>query len=277
MQKQNELLHIVLLSGGLASFEACRRVIEKYKEENIEFWFFDTRMEDEDLYRFLEDIETTFKIRIKRLIEGRNPWQVFLDKRYIGNSRVDVCSRILKRELLENNLRSLNGQRVKLYFGLEWSEGHRIEAVRKGWKQKGYETEFPLTWEPILFPQDFRAIVEGLGIKIPRLYDLGFVHNNCGGACVKAGMQQWYLLYKHFPERYLWHEQQEQLIRKRLRKNVSILRTRAGGKIRPVTLRYLRWKIKESKFSSGSLNALFKRSVQNDAACSCFTQSISVT
>ena len=47
--------HIVLISGGLASFVAGFRVKQKYQDENIRFWFFDTLIEDSDLYRFLSD------------------------------------------------------------------------------------------------------------------------------------------------------------------------------------------------------------------------------
>jgi len=49
--------HIVLLSGGLASFEMAKRVLIKYGEDQIGIWFFDTLIEDEDLYRFIDDAE----------------------------------------------------------------------------------------------------------------------------------------------------------------------------------------------------------------------------
>jgi len=51
---------------------------------------------------------------------------------------------------------------------------------------------------------------EQFGIKKPYLYSLNFGHNNCGGFCVKAGLGQFKLLYEQLPERYSFHEQQEQ-------------------------------------------------------------------
>ncbi|KQM91845.1 MULTISPECIES: hypothetical protein [Sphingomonas] len=32
------------------------------------------------------------------LVEGRDPWEVFRDRRYLGNSRIDPCSEMLKRK-----------------------------------------------------------------------------------------------------------------------------------------------------------------------------------
>ena len=50
--------HIVSLSGGTASAIAGDRVINRYGKENVILWFADTSWEDEDLYRFLEDLDT---------------------------------------------------------------------------------------------------------------------------------------------------------------------------------------------------------------------------
>lgn len=262
--------HLVLFSGGLASFEAGRRVLNKYGKEAVEFLFFDTLMEDDDLYRFLSDCEDFLDVNIVRFADGRNPWEVFHDKRFIGNSRVDVCSRLLKRELLERLLKErYQTKDVVIYFGLEWSENHRIEVVRASWKLRGYQVKFPLLWEPILFPCDFKQIFDNIPIEIPRLYKLGFPHNNCGGACVKAGIKQWSLLWKTFPRRFKWHEQQEQSIRKYLVKNVSILRNRRGGVTRPMTLRYLRWRLQQIENREGSIDSYLDR-LPDNWSCSCF-------
>lgn len=54
-------------------------------------------------------------------------------------------------------------------------------------------------------------MIQKYGIRLPRLYDMGFPHNNCGGFCVRAGQTQFATLLKHFPERYQWHVEQEEL------------------------------------------------------------------
>ncbi len=267
---QEDVTHIVLISGGLASFEAGRRVLDAYGKESVELWFFDTMTEDEDLYRFLDDCESFYGKKIWRFAEGRNIWEVFRDKRFIGNPRVDVCSRLLKREYLEKLLLALFPENnVILYLGLEWSEGHRIDTVRKYWFDRGYRTGFPLEWEPILLPLDFCPHVRAMGIEIPRLYQLGFPHNNCGGACVKAGIKQWALLWRIFPQRFYWHESQEQATRRYLKKDVAILRNRAGGRTRPMTLRYLGWRLRRIEKERGSISE-YMNGLPSSWSCSCF-------
>jgi orotidine-5'-phosphate decarboxylase len=47
--------YIVNVSGGLTSFEALRRTIERHGKAAVTAVFANTRMEDRDLYRFLAD------------------------------------------------------------------------------------------------------------------------------------------------------------------------------------------------------------------------------
>jgi hypothetical protein len=87
----------------------------------------------------------------------------------------------------------------------------------------------------LLSKADVLAALKLAGIAPPRLYAMGFPHNNCGGFCIKAGQAHFKLLLEKLPERYAFHEQQEQELRKLLG-DVSILRDRRGGKVRPLTL-----------------------------------------
>ena len=50
-----KLDHVVSYSGGLDSFIAAHRVVEKYGPEDVRLFFMDTKTEDEDLYRFLDE------------------------------------------------------------------------------------------------------------------------------------------------------------------------------------------------------------------------------
>ena len=56
---------IVMYGGGLTSYEAARRAIDRYGHDTVEIWFADTRMEDEDLYRFNLDVERLLNHKIK--------------------------------------------------------------------------------------------------------------------------------------------------------------------------------------------------------------------
>ena len=88
--------HIVSLSGGTASAVAAHRVIERYGAENTVLWFADTKWEDEDLYRFLDDLEKFFQIPIQRYVDGRTPLEVAEQRKLIPNNRMAPCSLELK-------------------------------------------------------------------------------------------------------------------------------------------------------------------------------------
>jgi hypothetical protein len=124
-----------------------------------------------------------------------------------------------------------------------------MDRAKKKWDENGYEVSFPLSKPPLLDQEDLMENARACGLEIPRLYKLGFNHNNCGGACVQAGINQWLLLLDIFPDRFLWHENQELRTREYLEKDVAILRDRTGGKTRPLTLRELRLRT-NGKYSS---------------------------
>ena len=89
-----------------------------------------------------------------------------------------------------------------------------------------------------------------LGIKIPKLYKLGFPHNNCGGRCVRAGISHWVHLYHVLPERYLeWMNEEQETIRVLTARGISsawfsILKDRRGGETKTMTLMQLLERIK---------------------------------
>ena len=61
---------IVMYGGGLPSYEAAKRSIDRYGRESVEIWFADTRMEDEDLYRFNRDVEILLQHNITIFDQG---------------------------------------------------------------------------------------------------------------------------------------------------------------------------------------------------------------
>jgi hypothetical protein len=233
--------HVVNLSGGLCSWMAARRVMEQYGNGDMTLLFADVKMEDEDLYRFLNDVERDIGVEIIRIADGRTPWEVFKDERFLGNSRVDPCSRILKRELLDrwhrNNCDVLD---TIIHVGLTWDEGRleRFAARMAPWKVSA-----PLCNPPYLTKSDLMYLASQHGIEPPRLNREGFPHNNCGGFCVKAGQAQFALLLRTHPERYAFHEQKERELREYLGKDVSILRDRSNNEVKPLTLEALRLRI----------------------------------
>lgn len=63
--------HVVFFSGGACSYCTAKRVIENVGKENVVLLFTDTKIEDEDLYRFIDEAAAALLIAIKG---GRKTW-----------------------------------------------------------------------------------------------------------------------------------------------------------------------------------------------------------
>ena len=236
------MTHVVQFSGGVASYCAAKRVVEQYGPAQTKLLFCDTKTEDEDLYRFLEQAQLVLDAELVQLQDGRDVWELFHDRRMIGNTRMDLCSETLKRNLADRWIKAnFTSETVTCYVGMDWTEVNRFErmAARKlPWQYKA-----PLFGEPLLNKEQMLEIAKADGIRPPRLYELGFPHNNCGGFCVKAGVAHFVHLLRTMPVRYMYHEQKEQELRDYLGKDVAILRDRTGGTTKPLTLKSLRERI----------------------------------
>lgn len=252
--------YIVNVSGGLTSFEALRRTLERHGKENTHAIFADTLIEDEDLYRFLDDQERYFGITIERVAEGRTPWQVMKDERCITMQSMAPCSKILKRKSIDRIITTrYEAGTFTRVFGMDWTERHRIKRLTAALAPQ--PVWFPLNEAPYVDKCHIANFLEKIGIKVPRLYDMGFTHNNCGGGCVKAGFAHWAHLYYTMPERYAMWENKEEDIRQHLGKDVTILTRERQGETQRVTLQMFR-----QELESGNTN--FDK---NDwGGCGCF-------
>ena len=237
--------HIVSFSGGACSFWAAARVIEKFGKENVALLFADTMMEDSDLYRFLDQSSEYLGVAVTRIADGRTPWQVFADEGMLGNSRVDLCSRILKRELLDKWHRANCLEMTStIYVGIDWIEEHRLHRLRL--RKPGWRIEAPMCDKPLWDKCRMLDELNKIGIEPPKLYRLGFPHNNCGGFCIKAGQAHFAHLLKVMPERYAEHEANEERMRARLGE-VSVMKDRRGGKTAPLSMAQLRTRIADGE------------------------------
>lgn len=237
--------HLVMFSGGIGSWMTAKRVADKHGTDDLTLLFADTKMEDEDLYRFLDESAANVGGTLVKVAEGRDPWEVFFDVKFLGNSRIDPCSRVLKRQFLRKYIdENFDPEDTVIYIGIDWTEQHRMERAAGFWEP--WKVEAPMCDRPLLSKKDMIIQLELEGIKPPELYQYGFPHNNCGGFCIKAGQAQFRLLLKVYPERYCYHEKKEQEIRKKLGKDVSILKDRRGGKTKPLTLKDFRERLDKS-------------------------------
>lgn len=229
--------YIVSLSGGVASAVAADRAIERYGREHVVLWIADTSWEDDDLWRFIGDLMARWGGDLIRYQDGRTPLEVAEDVKLIPNQRRAPCSRILKIEPFAKFI-ELRSKPLTVLLGLDWKEQHRMEAPRRNYESiAGVTVDYPLMWKPLEY-RPYQEVIKSWGIEPPRLYRYGFPHNNCGGRCVKQGIREWIRLQHHFPDRFVEVRDWEQAQRAKggPRAEYGILRDRAGGDLRAVTL-----------------------------------------
>jgi 3'-phosphoadenosine 5'-phosphosulfate sulfotransferase (PAPS reductase)/FAD synthetase len=236
--------YVVSFSGGIGSFLAAAKTIEKYGKSHVDLVFCDTLIEDEDLYRFLDDAETTLGVEIIRLKDGRTPWDVFRDERLIGDSRVAPCSKFLKRKVFARYLEKSGKYQIKpkpnatIVLGIDWTEEHRFLRAKTNWEP--WPVIAPLCEEPLMSKTQAAAYFDSFGVKRPRLYEHGFAHNNCGGFCVRAGQAHFANLLKVNRERYLWHEGKELEILETIPRTKPFLKRMRNGILNYMTLQDFR-------------------------------------
>ena len=225
---------VVMFSGGIGSWAAAKRVTG-----DMVLLFADTRTEDEDLYRFIEEAAENVGAPLVCIQDGRDIWQVFKDVKFMGNTRVDPCSRILKREIADRWIAEhYTPGTVRIVVGIDWTEIHRFERMRQ--RKKPWVYEAPLCESPLVTKPDMMLMAREEGLRPPRLYDYGLPHNNCGGFCVKAGQAQYKLLWENMPERYLEVERKELDVYEAIGAVRPFLRVTERGQLRYVTLREFR-------------------------------------
>lgn len=230
------MFYVSSISGGAASAVAHERAINRYGKENVLPWFADTLWEDDDLYRFLSELENHWQQKIYRHSEGITPLEVAERQHIIPNQKLAPCSQVLKQKPFKKYLESLE-KPVTVLLGFDWSEDHRMEKSRRFYSAiPGVSVDFPLMWKPYDF--DVFQTVRSWGIEIPRLYKMGFPHNNCGGRCVRQGIKEWQRLKINFPERFAnvrdWEAAQQ--AKGDSREGYAICRDQSNGEVKPLSL-----------------------------------------
>lgn len=231
--------HVVMFSSGAASAVAAKRVAAQQGTDSLVLLFCDVLGEDADNYRFLAEAAAWVGGTLVRVADGRTIWQVFRDRRLLGNHRLAPCSVSLKQQVAERWLQAhADPADTVRYVGFDWNEPHRLANLRRALPQ--WRIEAPLMAPPYLTKADMLDELRAAGIAPPRLYDLGFPHANCGGGCVRAGSSHWLHLLRVLPDRFAVREAEEQAMRAYLGKDVAMLTDRSGGDRRPLTLATLR-------------------------------------
>lgn len=220
--------HLIQFSTGAASAEVAFMVAEQYGTDRLVLITADTRVEDEDNWRFAIDVVRALPgATWTMLCDGRTPMQAGRDARCVPNNRMAVCSKVLKRELIRAHLDdTYDPAEAIVYLGYDWFEADRIDSAAAHWLP--WRVENPLfgrkpAMDKVQLLDHMRDV---RGIEPPRLYKTGAPHANCGGCCVRGGQDEWRRVLFHNRPRYLEWEDEEETTRRMLGKDVSILRDR---------------------------------------------------
>ncbi len=241
---------IVNFSGGLCSFWAAHRVVDRYGPKDVTLLFADTLEESADLYEFNSKASEILGVPITRISEEMDVWTLFRKQGLIGNNRFPICSVKLKREPLDlwHRQNCLEMDAV-LYVGFDWNEDDRVRDLQKALHP--WRVEAPMMESPIWTKCKMEEEAVKLGLPIGEAYSLGFPHNNCGMRCVRAGITHWVHLFKVKPDRFLDWEQKEcdtaEDFRQRGIEPLSMLKDRRGGETRNLYLRDLRKRIESGE------------------------------
>lgn len=204
------------------------------------------------------------ELPIIRVSLEMTPWQLFRRDGMIANDRFPICSKMLKRELLNDwmtrhyNLETHQTDFLRpdatVVLGFDATEYHRVVEFQN--THPTWRLSAPMAEEP--FWDKCRMISEGtkLGIPNPELYEQGFPHNNCGGACVRMGITQAVHLYHVRRSVFDYWRDEETITEKELARRgiqaFSILKDRRNGETKSLFLRDLQSRIESGeKFPAG--------------------------
>jgi hypothetical protein len=236
-----------MFSGGIGSWAAAKLVAKEHGIDNLILLFTDVKGnnpdphigEDEDTYRFIQDAAANIGGTLVILNSDKDIWDVFKDTRYLGNSRLAKCSHELKQKPARAWIdEHCDPDADIVYVGIDWTETHRMPAIVRNYLP--FKALAPLTESPYMEKPELIKWAKSEGLEPPRLYEMGFSHNNCGGGCVRAGQGQFKHLLDVMPDRFAVWETKEKEMQVYLDKDVTILSEVKDGVKKPLPLSELR-------------------------------------
>lgn len=184
-------------SCGVTSAVAIKMAIEEYGAENVELYYFVIDSAHDDNERFIRDCEKWYDLKINR-VQGKytDQFDVIEKLRYVNGVGGARCTLELKKNLrfrIEDEKVDWLGQ----IFGFEFDKKEINRAIRFSQQYPKTKPVFPLIDSKLSKSQCAEILLMN-GIKLPKMYELGFHNNNCIG-CVKGGKGYWNHVRKHFP------------------------------------------------------------------------------
>lgn len=185
-------MKVCWLSAGVSSF------IAGYLAKDVDkFIYIDIADQHPDSLRFIHDCETVLGLPVEIL---RNETYCSVDEvcrahRYINGVGGAKCTQALKKRVRKKWEDAHKNEPLVYVWGMDVNEKHRAERIIEA--MDWCEHEFPLI-ERGLTKEEAHGICAKLGVKRPKMYDLGYSNNNCIG-CVKGGKGYWNKIRVDFP------------------------------------------------------------------------------
>tara|TARA_Y100001963_G_scaffold142818_1_gene212892 strand:- start:394 stop:1137 length:744 start_codon:yes stop_codon:yes gene_type:complete len=183
---------VVWFSCGAASAVAGKLAVKKYK--NCEIVYCDTGGEHESNKKFLKDCEKWIgkNITILKNEKYEDHFDVFLKTRYLNGIKGARCTTELKKNL---RIKYQKPNDIHIF-------GYTLEEKNRAEKFENNNPELFVDWiliENGVSKENCLGVLWQSGIKLPKMYKLGYNHNNCIGCC-KGGMGYWNKIRKDFSE-----------------------------------------------------------------------------
>ena len=194
---------VVWFSCGAASAVAAKKTIEKYGDTNhIRIVNNPIKEEHEDNQRFLKDVEKWLGYDIEFARSSKYPSQSCVEvweyRQYMSGIGGAPCTGELKKKARQEW--EANNPHDYIVLGFTAEEQHRFDRF----KAMERENILPILIEDGITKADCYMILQEAGLRLPKIYHLGYPNANCIG-CVKAtSPTYWNHVRKLHPD--VWRE-----------------------------------------------------------------------
>ena len=231
-------------SGGITSTIACKIALNLFGKENCQVIMIDTQNEDEDTYRFKNDCEKWYGKSIEVITEIGNDYQSIQDvwekHKSLNVATGAICSTQLKRKVREKwqEKNEFNYQ----VFGFEFDRKEFNRAIKLTKNHPKSKSIYPLLMMGY-DKNDCLKIIQEAGIKIPRVYQLGFRNNNCfKTGCVQGGIGYWQKMKCDFPDKFEKMAKMEHKLTALRGEPVTILKDQSNKAKKVIKETGIKWK-----------------------------------
>jgi len=206
--KPTEDFTIAWFSCGITSAVACKLAIETLPNVIPVYLYIDSAHDDN--VRFIKDCEKWYGRKIETFMSLKylNQFDVIQRTGYVNGPSGARCTKELKKEVrymiekaFEPDLFSPDKPKIlHQIHGFEFDVKQIKRAI-------DFSIDFPYT--NAIYPLIDNRITKGnaaqivldAGIRLPKMYELGYNNNNCIG-CVKGGMGYWNKIRDDFPDHF---------------------------------------------------------------------------